>query len=72
MIDQSADGTPGRALAARNHASDLRSNPAAGTPVMASVTAGPPSDLPLKVLVWDDNGQTKVSYYSPEALAARR
>ena len=28
-------------------------------------------DLPLKVLVWDDNGQTKVSYYSPEALAAR-
>ena len=28
-------------------------------------------DLPLKVLVWDDGGQTKVSYYSPAALAAR-
>jgi uncharacterized protein (DUF302 family) len=28
-------------------------------------------DLPLKVLVWDDDGQTKVSYYSPDALAAR-
>ena len=28
-------------------------------------------DLPLKVLVWDDEGQTKVSYYAPDALAAR-
>jgi uncharacterized protein (DUF302 family) len=27
-------------------------------------------DLPLKVLVWDDEGQTKVSYYAPAALAA--
>jgi len=23
------------------------------------------------VVVWDDDGQTKVSYYSPDALAAR-
>jgi uncharacterized protein (DUF302 family) len=28
-------------------------------------------DLPLKVLVWDDAGQTKVSYYTPAELAAR-
>jgi uncharacterized protein (DUF302 family) len=28
-------------------------------------------DLPLKVLVWDDGGQTKVSYYAPAELAAR-
>jgi uncharacterized protein (DUF302 family) len=28
-------------------------------------------DLPLKVLVWDDEGQTKVSYHSPDELAAR-
>jgi hypothetical protein len=28
-------------------------------------------DLPLKVLVWDDAGQTKVSYYAPGELAAR-
>ena len=27
-------------------------------------------DLPLKVLVWADGGQTKVSYYVPAALAA--
>ena len=45
-------------------------NPAAGTPVMA---ASPLSalDLPLKVLIWSDNGQTKISYYAPAALAAR-
>jgi uncharacterized protein (DUF302 family) len=45
-------------------------SPAAGTPVMV---ASPLSalDLPLKALIWDDEGQTKVSYYSPAALAAR-
>jgi uncharacterized protein (DUF302 family) len=45
-------------------------SPAAGTPVMA---AAPLSalDLPLKVLVWDDGGQTTVSYTNPAALAER-
>ena len=28
-------------------------------------------DLPLKVLVWDDRGQTKLSYTSPAELARR-
>jgi uncharacterized protein (DUF302 family) len=48
----------------------LFGNPKGGTPVMA---AAPLSavDLPLKVLVWDDAGQTKVSYVSPDALGAR-
>ena len=48
----------------------LFGSPAAGTPVMV---AAPLSalDLPLKVLIWSDNGQTKVSYYAPAALAAR-
>ena len=27
-------------------------------------------DLPLKALIWADGDQTKVSYYSPAALAA--
>ena len=45
-------------------------NPAAGTPVMAAAPLAA-LDLPLKVVVWDDDGQTKVSYYSPDALAAR-
>jgi uncharacterized protein (DUF302 family) len=26
-------------------------------------------DLPLKVLVWDDAGQTKISYIDPDTLA---
>ncbi len=45
-------------------------SPAAGTPVME---ASPLSalDLPLKVLIWSDEGQTKVSYVAPDALAAR-
>jgi len=45
-------------------------SPQAGTPVMqASPLAA--LDLPLKVLVWADGDQTKVSYTSPGALAAR-
>jgi uncharacterized protein (DUF302 family) len=45
-------------------------NPAGGTLVMQ---AAPLSalDLPLKVLIWSDNGQTKVSFVSPDALASR-
>lgn len=69
VIDQRAE--------ARQAGLDLRQttlvmfgSPAAGTPVMA---AAPLSalDLPLKVLVWADGHQTKVSYESPAALAAR-
>jgi uncharacterized protein (DUF302 family) len=69
VIDQRA--------AAREAGLDLRDttlvifgNPAAGTLVM---DASPLSalDLPLKVLIWEDAGQTKVSYYAPATLAAR-
>jgi uncharacterized protein (DUF302 family) len=69
VIDQRAE--------AREAGLDLRDttlvifgSPAAGTPVM---DASPLSalDLPLKVLIWDDAGQTKVSYYAPATLAAR-
>lgn len=45
-------------------------NPKGGTPVMQAAPLAA-LDLPLKVLVWDDGGQTRVSYYSPAALAAR-
>jgi len=45
-------------------------SPAAGTPVMAAAPLAA-LDLPLKVLVWADEGQTKVSYDAPAALAAR-
>ena len=48
----------------------LFGNPAAGTPVMVAAPMAA-LDLPLKVLVWADNGQTKVSYHGPASLAAR-
>jgi uncharacterized protein (DUF302 family) len=45
-------------------------SPQAGTPVMVAAPLVA-LDLPLKVLVWADGGQTKVSYTAPGALAAR-
>ena len=44
-------------------------SPQAGTPVMAASPLAA-LDLPLKVLIWADGDQTKVSYYAPVALAA--
>jgi uncharacterized protein (DUF302 family) len=45
-------------------------DPRAGTPVMEAspLTA---LDLPLKVLIWSDDGQTTISYESSTSLAAR-
>ena len=43
-------------------------SPQAGTPVMQAVPLAA-IDLPLKVLVWADGDQTKVSYTAPRALA---
>ena len=48
----------------------LFGSPAAGTPVMKSAPLVA-LDLPLRVLVWADGDQTKVSYTAPRALAAR-
>jgi uncharacterized protein (DUF302 family) len=45
-------------------------SPQAGTPVMATAPLAA-LDLPLKVLVWADGNQTKVSYTAPETLAGR-
>jgi len=45
-------------------------SPQAGTPVMVAQPLAA-LDLPLKVLVWADGDQTKVSYTAPAALAAR-
>jgi uncharacterized protein (DUF302 family) len=45
-------------------------NPAAGTPLMReSRTIG--VDLPQKMLVWDDDGEVKITYNDPEHLAER-
>jgi uncharacterized protein (DUF302 family) len=45
-------------------------NPAAGTPVMVAEPLAA-LDLPLKILVWDDAGETMVSYYAAATLAVR-
>lgn len=45
-------------------------SPEAGTPVMQAAPLAA-LDLPLKVLVWADGQQTKVSYVDPDTLAAR-
>ncbi|MDX6646555.1 MAG: hypothetical protein QOK40_2282, partial [Miltoncostaeaceae bacterium] len=45
-------------------------SPVAGTPVMAAAPLAA-LDLPLKVLVWADGAQTKVSYVAPAELASR-
>ncbi len=69
VIDQAAEARQ-VGLALRDTVLVIFGNPAAGTPVMA---AAPLSalDLPLKFAVWDDGGQTKVSYVSPETIAGR-
>ncbi len=45
-------------------------SPKAGTPVMVAAPLAA-LDLPLKILVWADDGQTRVSYTAPNTLAAR-
>jgi uncharacterized protein (DUF302 family) len=69
VIDQSAEARKA-GLELRDTTLVLFGSPAAGTPVMAASPLAA-LDLPLKVLVWADAGQTKVSYYAPSALAAR-
>ena len=68
-IDQSAEARAA-GLTLRETVLVIFGNPAAGTLVMQ---AAPLSalDLPLKVLVWADGAQTKVTYVAAEALAAR-
>lgn len=69
VIDQSE--------AARQVGSSLRQtvlvlfgSPVAGTPVMEAVPLSA-LDLPLKVLIWDNDGQTVVSYVAPSVVADR-
>jgi uncharacterized protein (DUF302 family) len=64
-----------QAAAAREVGLELRptvlvvfGNPAAGTPVMAAAPEAA-LDLPLKVLIWDDGGRTRLAYYDPVLLA---
>ena len=69
VIDQSAEARQA-GLSLRETTLVIFGSPAAGTPVMAASPLAA-LDLPLKVLVWDDDGQTKLTYTSPAALVAR-
>jgi uncharacterized protein (DUF302 family) len=48
----------------------LFGNPKAGTPIMDAAPIAA-LDLPLKVLIWSDSTQTKVTYLTPQGFAAR-
>jgi uncharacterized protein (DUF302 family) len=69
VIDQSAEASQA-GLSLRETTLVIFGSPKAGTPVMAAAPLAA-LDLPLKILVWSDDGQTKVSYTSPAALGAR-
>src|ERR1700756_4252820 len=69
VIDQSAEARQA-GLSLRETTLVIFGSPAAGTPVMAAAPLAA-LDLPLKVLIWDDNGQTKVSYTGVAELASR-
>ena len=68
VIDQAAEGRQA-GLTLRETVLVIFGSPQAGTPVMAASPLAA-LDLPLKVLIWADEGQTKISYYAPAALAA--
>jgi uncharacterized protein (DUF302 family) len=69
VIDQAAEArTAGLQL--RETVLVVFGNPALGTAVMSAVPLAA-LDLPLKILIWADDEQTKVSYLDPDALTAR-
>jgi uncharacterized protein (DUF302 family) len=69
VIDQQAEArTVGLEL--RETVLVLFGSPTAGTPVMQAEPLAA-VDLPLRVVIWADGTQTRVSYTSPSALAAR-
>jgi uncharacterized protein (DUF302 family) len=69
VIDHSGEARQA-GLALRETQVVIFGSPRAGTPVMDAAPLAA-LDLPLKVLVWADGDQTKVTYAAPPALAAR-
>jgi uncharacterized protein (DUF302 family) len=69
VIDQSAEANA-VGLQLRDTRLAIFGSPKAGTPVMQAVPLAA-LDLPLKVLVWEDGDETKVSYTDPTELARR-
>jgi uncharacterized protein (DUF302 family) len=70
VIDQAAEARS-VGLQLRETTMVIFGSPVAGTPVMVAEPLAA-LDLPLKVLIWADGAQTKVSYDAPAAMARRR
>jgi uncharacterized protein (DUF302 family) len=69
VIDHSGEAE-GAELELRDTKVVIFGSPQAGTPVMVAAPLAA-LDLPLRVLVWTDGNQTKLSYTSPAEFAAR-
>ena len=69
VIDHRAEAQAA-SLELRNTKVVVFGNPRAGTPVMVEAPLAA-LDLPLRVLVWDDNGETRLAFTEPVELAAR-
>jgi len=69
VIDHSGEAHA-RGLELRDTKVVMFGNPEAGTPVMQAAPLAA-LDLPLKVLVWADGDQAKLTYLAPAGLAAR-
>jgi uncharacterized protein (DUF302 family) len=69
VIDQSQEARE-VGLELRDTTLVIFGSPRAGTPIMCAAPLAA-LDLPLKLLIWDDEVSTKVSYYSPSDIAGR-
>jgi len=69
IIDQSAEADA-VGLQLRETRLAIFGSPKAGTPVMQAAPLVA-LDLPLKVVIWEDGNETKVSYTDPAELARR-
>jgi uncharacterized protein (DUF302 family) len=69
VIDHSGEAEQA-GLALRETKVVIFGSPQAGTPVMQAAPLAA-LDLPLKVLVWSDEGHTRIAYTAPQALGAR-
>ena len=69
VIDHSGEAEA-HGIALRDTKVVIFGSPEAGTPVMQAHPLAA-LDLPLKVLVWDDEGETVLAYTHPAELAAR-
>ncbi len=67
---------PSSGIACTDHPKASRQNSCARASSSAGTSPSDPAplaalDLPLKILVWDDAGTTRVSYVAPAEIASR-